>query len=422
MILPEDVKVPMTDDHGEDIHDQYWIHDQHSLPPYSPLRTSHDLYLPLLHASQEDLELGGGLAVPSAAQDPNPDFPRRLFRSSKKTSKSTRYRWAACWICVGIALTIVFLLIADMRRPRHRRGNPWSDAYVSNDLDPQWDGEPVKCTKFDSGDWSSFPISPAQPHLPSPIEGEGERFSKNTTFLLSTQNHEDLFTRLAGNAGIGDFFVNILEPPGLSANDGHAVTGENVQRDGSGEGESVTITVEPIITLQPDEEEIEQSLGWRMLQASDICLMKRHGPDHAFERHVQPHSPVQRGVGIYTHRLDDEPRHDEYTPLRFRIHVALPAGLYPSADAGRGFFDSLTGPPLNIPKGFIRSLSIDGAVGGIWISNITSAAISELKAELEVGEIELDAVRAEDVRLKVQTGAVKGHTFVSRSLDAEVPS
>jgi hypothetical protein len=254
------------------------------------------------------------------------------------------------------------------------------------------------------------------------VEEGGSRWSTNRTFLIPTNAPGELFAHLTGYAGIGNYLVEVYDP----------ADEELYKRDLRGIydkmpsiGEYVRVKVEPVVTLRPDEG-MEGSAGLRLLQAAKVCLMERSPERQSSEQDGPPVPPPKpgRGVGVYTRRIDDLPPIDKSGhPLQFRIHVAIPRTVAELPSFAQGLIDALSGGHSHRhPKGYVHELSLTGEVGGIYLSNVTAAGVGELGLKLQTGEIGVEDLRALDVRMKTNTGTIKGKVAVMRSIDADTPT
>lgn len=431
MILPEDTKEPLYSDDEDDFYLPQPFPNSHaaqhtaffstyaSSPPYSS--ASH----PLLEAQEDDIELGPAPPY-SADYDPPTIVSFRRTRDQKRRGPWAAFRRAAFWVGMGIMATMMLVfwtgVIGGPRRAwRGRRPHRWGEGPVFDHDDQDGDGAPVTCANFTAAGWTQLPAN--LPHPPSGrVEEGGSRWSVNQTFLLPTNAPGELFTHLTGYAGIGNYLVDTYDP----ADD------ELYKRDLKGifdtapfKGEYVRVKVEPVVTLRPDEE-IQGSDGLRLLQAAKVCLMDRSKARQVEARDGPPGPPPKpgRGVGLYTRAVDDLPSHDHNgNPLQFRIHVAVPTTVMDSPSFAQGMIDALSGGHARRhPKGLVKELELSGEVGGIFVSNLTTAAIGDLDLKLQVGEIVVDDLRVDAVRFKTNTGEIKGKVAVMRSVDADTPT
>ena len=258
------------------------------------------------------------------------------------------------------------------------------------------DGSPLHCATFNSHTpWSAY-------------RDEAHWRSTNVSFLIPLQGAGQIFMHLTG---VGSVFLSTYEGSTESPSGSLEETTESAQREQLEGGKDVRIIVEPVYDVLPgvsadEPATVENSPGWEMLLASQICLMRRKASDSA-QQHVLETRDM--GVGIYTAR----PAHSVHTnytstPLKFRVHVFLP---YSSPEVeGHA-----------VPADHVRSLDVRAAVGGIYLSDLSGVRIGVLDLSLGVGDIMFDKVRAEVISAKT-TGLMAGRVEVSDALDMHVPT
>ena len=329
--------------------------------------------------------------------------------------------WRSCRrqaIWIGFGLVCAVLTWATVKGPspgpvHSRPGGPGDHGDHGHgpgsgpDSPPPQHGQPVQCALFDGkeGHWVAGSL------------GGFKTFSQNVSFAISALGADELFVHLLGADAIGPIFVDTYDSD--SAGLDHQNDGALEALRFSGKSE-MRVVVEPTVTLQEWEHELEGSIGFNRLLAAQVCEMERRGED--IESRHQHRSAVRggqgRGVGVYGHHVEDEPNDRPtgrwVTPLQYRIFVSIPSTAHlrgGDATNGKGRIDTAG------RSAYIPALELRATAGEIEFSDISSITFGSLFAKTEVGQLILGEVKAERIRMSTQAGKVVGHAAVSESLD-----
>lgn len=373
MILPQDTKEPLVDSDSELDFD---IDDDDFVPPYSPAPADH---APLLPPGDGDIEL----CPPPYCVDSEQAWKRPSSSLRKQLQqRRTRILWS-CLAIVALYTTLVTVFTVHRRplQPRPPQSAVFS-AFGAIDL-----GEAA-------GDCAVFP--PGEPYpRPSPNGPDAPpQRNSNATFLLSTGAGE-LFDQFRRDAVVGDIFVTAYDPADEEEEDDDAIF------DGDERptvGEYVRITVQAVYDVE--DADADAGPGWDMLQASDVCLLRRalerSGPAPV-RSSLRSHAAGGLGVDLHATRPAGQ-----RLPLLFHLHVRVPR----QSDSAVDKVERL--PPL----------LLHGVVGEVHAS-LGGAALSALRIRTSAGDIHFDEATAEEIKLQTSSGTVAGSLAVSRRLDVK---
>jgi hypothetical protein len=426
MILPEDTKVPLSDD--EDYLDfDHEVDIEAGYPfPVNPETVS---FLPHSHNQHPNPRFPYPPSYsPTSSREKPESLRTRLTKGlglSGVVSLRVRLAVLAFTLFVCYSLSAAFSMAIRSvtghehhHRPGGARVDFWKD-----------DGRFLDCAQLTSMTSQSVAV-----------DGTNSLRSANTTFAIPLTAHE-IFASLRAPS-VRRVYVTSYDPSELLT---APVDSSLISLEGEDHAApKVMVTVEAIF-------EGRGSSSWQTLSDSHVCLMERNSSRHAWGGRRRERGVDERslGVGIYTSGYQAAQRkRDSAVPLEFRVHIAVPLENASQPLDLRAWYkkrslevaakrtwresvaDAIAAKRASIVDTIMRVLSLHNkrpsnvvppvhihtGMGEVHVGNLTGVALASLVVDATVADISVDHVRAEVVQLKT-VGNIKADVAVSRFFD-----